>query len=351
MFIALTPKRALEKNEKGKFLVPISIDVGEVHSFYIPMYDTFEEAFKLFPNSIILELPITAEDTSELQIYVAGVTTTVEEELDINDEYPKVEEDDITVEQLSYLGREDSVYNEDINLFRATEEDLVKSKTWGEAIYAGDSAQEPDGVIPPPYNVKDWDKYGHLLLPGEMVVVTEKIHGVQARFSMYDGQQYCGSHNQWNSEDSENVWWRCLAENSWITTFCQLRPNLILYGEIFGSITNIQYGAQDDEIFFRAFDIFDKDTDTWMDFTNISALFNDLSFGMQLSSNWVPVLFYGQYEELEFKKLGNKNIKSNILGADNVQDGLIIQPLTERYNAEIGRVKLIKQMEEVTNVS
>ena len=91
MFIALTPKRALEKNEKGKFLVPISIDVGEVHSFYIPMYDTFEEAFKLFPNSIILELPITAEDTSELQIYVAGVTTTVEEELDINVEYPKVE--------------------------------------------------------------------------------------------------------------------------------------------------------------------------------------------------------------------------------------------------------------------
>ena len=344
MFIALTPKRALEKNEKGKFLVPISIDVGEVHSFYIPIYDTYEEAFKDSPNTTILELPVTTEmDTLELEI-VPSI-----EEVTITD-YPKVEED-ITVEQFSYLGREDSVYHENMNLFRTIEENLVKTKTWGEDIYAGDSSKEPDGVIPPPYIVEDWDKYGHLLLPGEMVVVTEKIHGVQARFSMYDGQQYCGSHNQWNSEDSENVWWRCLAENSWITTFCQLRPNLILYGEIFGSITNIKYGAQENEIFFRAFDIFDKDTDKWMDFTNISTLFNDPSFGIQLSNNWVPVLFYGQYEERDFKKLGNKNIKSNITGADNLQEGLIIQPLTERYNAEIGRVKLIKQMEEVTNVS
>ena len=337
MFIALTPKRALEKDEKGKFLVPISIDVGEVHSFYIPMYDTYEEAVKDSPNNTILELPITAEmDMLEIEVVTATeeipiIDTTPKKATknsDIKKSYPKVEEE----------------APEDINRFRATESDLGKSKTWDEVLHAGDSVQEPDGVIPPAYNLEDWDNYGHLLLPGEMVVVTEKIHGVQARFSVYDGQQYCGSHNQWNSEDPENVWWRCLAENSWITTFCQLRPNLILYGEIFGSVNNKQpnhkYGAQEDEIFFRAFDIFDKDTDTWMDFTNISALFNDLSFGTQLGTNWVPVLFYGDYDEVEFKKL--MNCKSNIKGADHLQDGLIIQTLTERTNNEIGRVKLKK---------
>jgi hypothetical protein len=334
MFIALTPKRALEKDEKGKFLVPISIDVGEVHSFYIPMYDTYEEAVKDSPNNTILELPITAEmDMLEIEVVTATkeVSTTdtppkkATKNSDIKKSYPKVEEE----------------APEDINRFRATESDLGKSKTWGEVI---DSVQEPDGVIPPAYNLEDWDNYGHLLLPGEMVVVTEKIHGVQARFSVYDGQQYCGSHNQWNSEDPENVWWRCLAENSWITTFCEERPNLILYGEIFGSVNNKQphhtYGAQEDEIFFRAFDIFDKDTNTWMDFTHISALFNDLSFGSQLGTDWVPVLFYGDYDEVEFKKL--MNCKSNIKGADHLQDGLIIQTLTERKNNEIGRVKLKK---------
>jgi hypothetical protein len=337
MFIALTPKRALEKDEKGKFLVPISIDVGEVHSFYIPMYDTYEEAVKDSPNNTILELPITAEmDMLEIEVVPATdeiptpdtTSKKATKNSDIKKSYPKVEEE----------------APEDINLFRATEAALVKSKTWEKVLHAGDSVQEPDGVIPPAYNLEDWDNYGHLLLPGEMVVVTEKIHGVQAHFSVYDGQQYCGSHNQWNSEDPENVWWRCLAENSWITTFCQLRPNLILYGEIFGSVNNKQphhkYGAQEDEIFFRAFDIFDKDTDTWMDFTNISALFNDLSFGSQLGTDWVPVLFYGDYDEVEFKKL--MNCKSNIKGADHLQDGLIIQTLTERKNNEIGRVKLKK---------
>ena len=340
MFIALTPKRALEKDEKGKFLVPISIDVGEVHSFYIPMYDTYEEAVKDSPNNTILELPITRE-MEVLELEVVTSTESTEEvsptdtppkkatkNSDIKKSYPKVEEE----------------ASEDIKLFRATESDLGESKTWDEVLHAGDSMQEPDGVIPPAYNLEDWDNYGHLLLPGEMVVVTEKIHGVQARFSVYDGQQYCGSHNQWNSEDPDNIWWRCLAENSWITTFCQLRPNLILYGQIFGSINNKQphhkYGAQEDEIFFRAFDIFDKDTDTWMDFTNISALFSDLSFGTQLGTNWVPVLFYGDYDEVEFKKL--VNLKSNINGADHLQDGLIIQTLTERNNNEIGRVKLKK---------
>ena len=79
MFIALTPKRALEKDEKGKFLVPISIDVGEVHSFYIPMYDTYEEALKDSPNNTILELPITAEmDMLEIEVVTATkeVSTT-----------------------------------------------------------------------------------------------------------------------------------------------------------------------------------------------------------------------------------------------------------------------------------
>ena len=334
MFIALTPKRALEKDEKGKFLVPISIDVGEVHSFYIPMYDTYEEAVKDSPNNTILELPITAEmDMLEIEVVPATdeiptpdtTSKKATKNSYIKKSYPKVEEE----------------APEDINRFRATESDLGKLKTWDEVI---DSVQEPDGVIPPAYNLEDWDNYGHLLLPGEMVVVTEKIHGVQAHFSVYDGQQYCGSHNQWNSEDPENVWWRCLAENSWITTFCEERPNLILYGEIFGSVNNKQphhtYGAQEDEIFFRAFDIFDKDTNTWMDFTHISALFNDLSFGSQLGTDWVPVLFYGDYDEVEFKKL--MNCKSNIKGADHLQDGLIIQTLTERKNNEIGRVKLKK---------
>lgn len=201
----------------------------------------------------------------------------------------------------------------------------------------GDSVQAPDGILPD-YDVESWNRYGHLFIPGEMVVITEKLHGANARFTIDEGQQYCGSHHQWKKEDAGNMWWRCLTENGWIITFCQLHPELIIYGEIFGAVQNLRYGAKNGEIFFRAFDIFDKSKNAWMGFDDVSILFNDASFGSQLGHNWVPVLFYGEYNEIEVKKL--VDVESNIIGANHMQEGIIIQTLKERYDPEVGRVKL-----------
>lgn len=54
-------------------------------------------------------------------------------------------------------------------------------------------------IAPPPGMVKyteieNWKNYTGVFNPGDVVVVTEKIHGANARFALLDGKFYVGSH-------------------------------------------------------------------------------------------------------------------------------------------------------------
>lgn len=59
MFIVLTTKNSLEQNEKGNFLMPLSRGTEGIQAFYLPLYDTYEDAVEKYPHEIIFELPIT----------------------------------------------------------------------------------------------------------------------------------------------------------------------------------------------------------------------------------------------------------------------------------------------------
>jgi RNA ligase (TIGR02306 family) len=201
----------------------------------------------------------------------------------------------------------------------------------------GDNVLAPEGTIPY-YDLESWLRYGHLLKPGELVLATEKIHGSNARYTTAEGQQFCGSHHQWKAEDAGNMWWRCLAENGWITTFCQLHPDYMLNGEIFGAVQELRYGATNGQIFFRAFDIWNKNTNAYLGWDEVTALFSDPSFGTELGINWVPVLFQGEYDPVTIVDL--VEVQSKIASADHMQEGIVIQTVKERYEPEIGRVKL-----------
>lgn len=55
-------------------------------------------------------------------------------------------------------------------------------------------------IAPPPGMVKytdieNWKNYTDIFAPGEMVVITEKIHGANSRFALLEGVFYVGSHN------------------------------------------------------------------------------------------------------------------------------------------------------------
>ena len=432
MFIVLEPKNGLEKGEKGKFLVPIAVDVADVDSFYIPIYDTYEEAVEAAPNATILELPLTGEiDKLELDVVVPEEKTDephlVLMPLDfsmekLREDYPHLElqkqgEKSMTQETVKSTHRvevvpiklEEHPNADNLSIVRIWGYQVcVQTEAWKEqkigayippdsivpdteqfaflnghnrirvkklrgaysqgmlvpapegskigddvaeilnighyeppvssASMKGDSVRAPEGINPD-YDVEAWHRYKHTLVPGELVVISEKIHGTNARFTMTEGQQYCGSHHQWKEESEESIWWRCLRENPWISTICAMNPNFVLYGEIFGAVQELRYGAEGQQIFFRAFDIFDQNTGAWMPWEQVGALMSNPSFGSALGTNWVPIVFQGEYDE-KWVLEHLVDVDSNIPGAKHMQEGIIIQTLKERYDPEIGRVKL-----------
>ena len=42
-----------------------------------------------------------------------------------------------------------------------------------------------------------------------------------------------------------------IEQNPWIAAFCENFPDLTVYGEVFGWVQDLKYGAQPGQIFFR----------------------------------------------------------------------------------------------------
>src|SRR3954471_12962827 len=70
----------------------------------------------------------------------------------------------------------------------------------------GDTVAAPAGYHPE-YDVDALLRYPDLFADGELVWVTEKIHGTNARYTCVDGEMFAGSRGQWKKENRGSVWW------------------------------------------------------------------------------------------------------------------------------------------------
>lgn len=192
-----------------------------------------------------------------------------------------------------------------------------------------------DFESPPPirgviYDIESWNKYQNEFEEGEEVVITEKIHGMNSRFTFQEGQMYAGSHNHWVKE-GKNTFWQILDLVPWIRVFCQLNPNVIIYGEIFGAVQKgYNYGLDSKAPFgFRAFDIYADGH--FLDY--------DEALGGASSDFLVPVLYRGPYSHdmvLRFR-----DGASTLPGASHIREGVVIKPTKERYSERLhGRLIL-----------
>ena len=187
-----------------------------------------------------------------------------------------------------------------------------------------DNETPPPGVWPK-YDVENFQPYAWALQPGEQVVVTEKLHGTNARFMWQDGHQWAGSRTQWKAEDAACVWRHCLTQNPWITEWCQAHPGLMVYGEIYGWVQKLRYGAQPGQVWFAPFDVLAGNH--WLDYDLARALLPD---------HWVPVLFTGPFDLEACRAL---SLKDSTL-APHMSEGVVIRPVVNRYERDLGRVQL-----------
>lgn len=192
----------------------------------------------------------------------------------------------------------------------------------------GENERGPEGFYPV-YDMEDYNRFAAIVFePGEEVVATEKIHGSSARYVWTEGRIWVGSRKNWKKQDEKVWWWQAVVQNPWIEEWCRAHPGLALYGEVFGPTQKLKYGAKQNQMLFRAFDILDKDR--WLDY--------DESRKVGKGLEWVPEVYRDPLDDARLRALAEED--SSVPGADHHREGLVVKPITERHTPEVGRVQL-----------
>jgi RNA ligase (TIGR02306 family) len=193
----------------------------------------------------------------------------------------------------------------------------------------GGEAESPPKGYRPVFDVDSLRRYAHVFVPGEPVFISEKIHGASGKWCWYDGRMYCGSRTEWKREDPKNLWWRALWATPRLEVFCREHPNITVYGEVYGQVQDLKYGAKKDDVRIAVFDLLHDGQ--WINPQQARDI------GMLLP--WVPTI-----EEAEPFNLTNilalAEGDSRIIGANHVREGIVVKSITERTHPEIGRVCL-----------
>lgn len=155
---------------------------------------------------------------------------------------------------------------------------------------------------------------------GEFVMVTEKIHGSNARYTVQDDVFYVGSHEQWKMR-GPNVWWNVTKQHPEIEEWCFQHPGLVLYGEVGPTQKSFRYGCENDETFFYAFGVYDPETQSYTWPGNEGFALN------------VPVLFSGLFNASEVVKLVDG--PSVVPGAGHIREGVVVHSRDRQLKLKI----------------
>lgn len=170
------------------------------------------------------------------------------------------------------------------------------------------------------------------LVEGEEVVITEKIHGANARYMLHEGTFVVGSHANAKNPHSWN-WWTNVARALKMEEKVRLLPECLIFGEVYGPGTQkgFDYGLKAQT--FVLFDIFDLSQGKYVDWEQLcySAILLDLPL--------VPVLYRGPWISLEHASQFADG--PTVLGnAAHTREGCVVRTIPERWDQYIGRMTL-----------
>jgi tRNA-binding EMAP/Myf-like protein len=198
-----------------------------------------------------------------------------------------------------------------------------------------DGSSESVSLNIPTYDVEALKNYPNTFTDGEPVIVTEKIHGSNARFIYLDSKQYAGSRNLWKSPNSNCIFRRVLNTQPWIGEWCERNPGYVLWGEVTPTQGGYEYGSKEPQFF--VFDVRTPDG-KWLDREH-----DEAGLLAQLMSHSVPILYQGPYDLVKIKTFVDG--PSTVPGAKNIREGVVIKTATEGHARGVGR----KQMKIVSN--
>lgn len=229
---------------------------------------------------------------------------------------------------------------------------------------AAPAQQDKDIAWVPKYKVEHLVKNRDAIPEGLEVVVTEKLHGCNARFVLTKDGLKVGSHNTWRKAVytektwlrkaktflnklgfsfklaepvNDDVWWRIAKKYDLANVMKKLAPNTVIYGEIFGNVQDLKYGLGDD-IDFRVFDVYHGNKRRWCNYDIVHGYC--LNLGLQT----VPVLYRGPYSKGTVD--GLRSGKSS-LDAKTIREGFVIRPANlDRLEGDMSDKQAFKYVSE-----
>lgn len=192
------------------------------------------------------------------------------------------------------------------------------------------------------------------------------VHNSNARYVFFDGKMHCGSRTEWKKEypsydhltveslvakgcDEErakeiiehakskpvkqNLWWYALERTPSLRDFCEANPGVVVCGEVFGRQGKLKYTNNPDAVFFAAFDLM-KDG-RWIDPLEAREMAPNIP--------WAPLLLNedARIHHYDFDAICAMAEGASLWpGAKCIREGIVVSPLRERYDPEVGRVKL-----------
>jgi RNA ligase (TIGR02306 family) len=215
---------------------------------------------------------------------------------------------------------------------------------------AGDA--EVDHPLFPKYtSIENLRNFPNVLKEGELVNITEKIHGTNCRVGLIEGEWMAGSHglrrqdpakNLHKDSDIEkvlearaaNTYWHPLSLESVRNLLIELasygHQQVVLYGEIYGNVQKkYNYGIKNG-IGFRAFDLL----------VDGRYAFPETCFELcqKHGVETVPIFQTMPYNYKSIVETVENIANSSTLSSEHPMEGVVIKPLEERTERSVGRV-------------
>jgi len=199
-----------------------------------------------------------------------------------------------------------------------------------EPMTTGGEDEHDPGYMPCYTDIEGLRRWPDILVPGEEVVISEKLHGASGRWVHRDSRLWCASHHNWKRENPNSIWWKVATRHGLAEKLAK-RSDVGFYGEVFGQVQDLKYGAGKNDLFVRFFDAMEIATKRylgWQEFVDVTD---------ELGLERVPLLFVGPWDPA---LRSHAEGPSTVLGAANVREGMVVRPVLERFDDRIGRVVL-----------
>jgi RNA ligase (TIGR02306 family) len=208
---------------------------------------------------------------------------------------------------------------------------------------AGDA--EPNHPLFQRYtDIENLRNFPDVLVPGEEVVVSEKIHGTNARIGWVEGELLAGSHGLQRKrpqpeEMASNTYWFPATLEPVQNLLDELRQQghtvAILFGEIYGSrVQSLHYGRRDG-LGFAAFDILVGEH--YLDYDDFLALCGRHGVATAPILDRVP---------FSLERIAELSRGKTTLPDDHIREGVVVRPVKERFDQRVGGRVILKYLSD-----